>query len=96
MPLWRGDGQELFYLSEENQIMAVSVKAGASSGPRPVFEAAPPAPLFTAALPRMVAGRNLCPYAVAADGKRFLVITTPADAETPLTMVVNWPAEVKR
>ncbi len=36
-------------------------------------------------------------YAVAADGKRFLVNTGVGDVtETPLTVVVNWLAAVKK
>ena len=40
---------------------------------------------------------NRFDYAVATDGNRFLVNTTVGDVtETPLTVVVNWLAAVKK
>ena len=41
---------------------------------------------------------SLCwPYAVAAGGERFLVNTSGGEtADTPVTVVVNWPAAVKK
>jgi hypothetical protein len=37
------------------------------------------------------------PYAVTADGQRFLInAVVDAEPNAPLTVVVNWAAEVKR
>jgi hypothetical protein len=33
---------------------------------------------------------------VSADGQRFLVNTLPENISTPITLVVNWPALLKR
>jgi hypothetical protein len=36
------------------------------------------------------------PYEVAPDGQRFLVRATPQQAAQPLTVIVNWPALLKK
>jgi hypothetical protein len=90
-PRWRADGKELFYLSADFRLMAVEVKedvgfrAGAA---QPVFETAPF--LFPGPSTRYR-------YAVTADGQRFLFLTPAGEtASSPLTVVVNWAAELKR
>jgi Tol biopolymer transport system component len=94
-PRWRHDGKEVFYLAPERKLMAVPVKADV--GARPMFEAAAPQTLFEARIPSITPGFNQFVYAVAADGKRLLVNTTRSDiVETPLTVVVNWLAAVKK
>jgi serine/threonine protein kinase/Tol biopolymer transport system component len=45
-PLWKRDGQELYYLAPDGKIMAVAVKTGST------FTAGPPTPLFQTTLPR--------------------------------------------
>jgi eukaryotic-like serine/threonine-protein kinase len=97
-PRWRGDGKELYYVSADGKLTAVAVKA--SAGPKPVFDAGTPVPLFDAHL----AGLGVTVYFnydVTADGKRFLAITDGATAATgasapPLTVVTNWTAGLKR
>jgi eukaryotic-like serine/threonine-protein kinase len=83
-PHWRGDGKELFYFSADAKLMAVDVSANAA------FQAGIPQPLF-----------NLPPNAdprVTPDGKRFLIAAPPqqSTAEVPITMLLNWPALLKR
>jgi hypothetical protein len=84
-PQWRGDGRELFYLSPDFKVMAVSLKETADS-----IEPSPPRELFTIAAP----GTYMSPFEVSRDGQRFLVLSTE---ETPqsLTVIVNWPALLK-
>src|SRR5207249_4153527 len=94
LPRWRRDGKELYFLSPDRKLMAAAVKP--ASGAQPVFEAAAPQALFEARVPTLIPGRNGFVYAVAADGKRFLVNTGSQTAETPLTVVVNWLAAVKK
>jgi len=95
MPLWRRDGKELYYLSPERKLMAVAVKAAVASGSRPVFEAGAPQPLFDVRVSE--SGTHPYQYAVSAGGQRFLVNTAgEATAESPLTVVVNWLAGVRR
>ena len=83
-PRWRGN--EIFYISPDNMLMAVPVKTG------PVFEmTGAPHPLFRT----RPAGVER--YDVTADGQRFLV-AVPADESWggPATVVLNWPEELKR
>ena len=36
------------------------------------------------------------PYAVAPDGKRFVFTTLPESVATPLVLVTNWTADLKK
>jgi hypothetical protein len=75
-------------------LMAAAVKA--IPGTQPVFSPDSPQPLFIVRN-NFTPGLNSFPYAVAADGKRFLVQTTLGiNSEAPLTAVVNWLAAVKK
>ncbi len=85
-PEWRRDGQELFYVSLDEKLMAVTMKSGPDS-----MEPSLPHELF--ALPRDTVG--LGPFDVAPDGQRFLVSVT-ADKVEPLTVIVNWPVLLKK
>jgi Tol biopolymer transport system component len=86
LPRWRGDGRELYYLAVDNKIMAAPVQADSS------FRAGSPVPLF-AIHPNLGSGV----FDVAADGKRFLVNSLPADLSSPpLTLIANWPATLAK
>jgi Tol biopolymer transport system component len=98
-PRWRHDGQEVFYLAPDGKLMASGASTHGST-----FEAGTPRPLFDAH-PRFIRW----PYGVSADGQRFLVNTLveqtrqasfpyslSAVDSTPLTLVVNWTAELKK
>ncbi len=84
-PRWRGDGQELYYVEQHKQLMAVGVKA---QGDR--FISAKPQPLF----PVVMNGSDFArfEYGVAPDGKRFLVQSPKPDDERPVHIVLNWDA----
>ena len=57
----------------------------------PILEVGTPAPLFA------LQGRTWVDFAVSADGKRFLAVVPQAFAgEQPLTVILNWTAEVRR
>jgi Tol biopolymer transport system component len=89
-PRWRADGKELYYLSPDRRLMAVSVKADG-----PVFEAGPPVPLFeTTARPLANLGWS---YDVTPDGQRFILMEPATETSTaPIVVVVNWQAGLKR
>jgi Tol biopolymer transport system component len=88
-PCWRRDGKELFYLSGDNQLMAVPVKTGAT------FEAGPPASLFRIAAPGWNFYGNA--FDAAPDGQRFLIQTSATGGPSlPFTVVRNWTVELKR
>jgi serine/threonine protein kinase len=80
-PRWRGDGRELFFLSETRDAMAVPVAPSGTA-----LEIGTPQRLFptTAA---SFAERNS--WEVAPDGQRFLVNSVPVQ-RAPITVVVNW------
>jgi len=87
-PRWRGDGKELFFVAGDRALMAVDVVGGST------FAAGDPKPLFLVH-PR---ARTLdSPYDVTADGRRFLVsVTSGEEAASPITLVVDWLAGLKR
>lgn len=83
---WRADGKELFYISGQ-KMMAVEVKARGQE-----FEAGIPKALFEAPLGAIY--RN--PYVVVGSGQRFLINTPVEEAASPITLVVNWTAGLRR
>ena len=89
-PSWRRNGKELFYLAADSKIMAVSVKTGDT------FEAGIPRPLFRIDSVVGIYSAGASEYDVTADGERFLVNMAVAEARSlPITVVVNWTAELK-
>jgi Tol biopolymer transport system component/tRNA A-37 threonylcarbamoyl transferase component Bud32 len=85
-PEWGAGGRELFFVAPDNKLMAVDVTI-TSDAVRP----STPRPLFT--LP--IIDNGYSPYDTI-DGQRFLVRAVPQQASPPLTLVVNWPALLKR
>jgi Tol biopolymer transport system component len=89
-PRWRRDGKELFFLSADGKLMAVPVKAGATFEPGLARE------LFPTRIRLGGAETVTYRYAVAADGKRFLIAVPEEEAaSTPITVVLNWAAGVQ-
>jgi Tol biopolymer transport system component len=86
-PRWRRDGKELFYLAPDRKLMVVTVKSGAT------FEADAPRTLFQTEL-NVAALRQS--YAVSADGQRFLLNTSLETGSPSMTVVLNWPALLKK
>jgi eukaryotic-like serine/threonine-protein kinase len=87
-PRWRRDGKELFFLDPGDTINAVDVNA---SGGTPRLGA--PHALFQA----VGVQRDFGPYDVSADGKKFLLNSgNLKEGSDPLTLVLNWPAELKK
>jgi Tol biopolymer transport system component len=88
-PLWRRDGRELFFLSQDGMLMAVDVKGG------PDFKAGIPHPLFRTTIPPY-SGPPEVPahaYAVSKDGQRFLVNQPAVDAPPgSISVVSHWQA----
>jgi len=84
-PRWRRDGREIFYLSSDNWITAAEVRAHASSlevgAVRTLFETRPYG----------VFGR----FDVTADGQRFIVAYEAGAPATVITLVVNWPEQLR-
>ena len=85
-PRWRRDGKELFYLTTDGKVMAVEVHTDGA------FEVGTPQALFVTPFKNASGWR----YDVTPDGQRFLV-NRPVDEESsPITLVQNWTALLKR
>lgn len=87
LPKWRADGKEIVFMGSNNAMMAVDVNGSGTA-----FQMGSPQQLFTA--------RTNLGWDVTADGKRFLMTVPPAQgaegAQTPITVVLNWQADLKR
>lgn len=83
---WRKDGRELFYLSNEGDLMAVAVSVGAR------LETGLPRALFRTKVPM---GAQLDQFAATGDGQRFLVLEDPTGQARPFTVVLDWPAAIQ-
>jgi hypothetical protein len=95
-PRWRRDGRELFYVASDGTLMAVPMRVSAG---RPPLKAGEPVRLFRTSIVGSGAPRDSLKqqYVVAADGQRFLVnITTDEVSASPITIVQNWMAALKR
>jgi hypothetical protein len=83
---WRGDGQEMFYVTQDQMLMSVSVRESPQE-----FRVLSSHPLFRLQLPG-----NAGFYDVTRDGKRFLVnIRTHKEQAAPLTVVTNWSPQFR-
>ncbi len=90
-PKWRSDGRELFY-ANAGKLMAVEVKTGAET-----FEAGTPKQLFEIRAAALSGSGGAAAFDASADGRRFLVAIPVQEASfTPITLVLNWTADLKR
>jgi eukaryotic-like serine/threonine-protein kinase len=86
-PRWSRDGTELFYVSPDDQLMAVAIKSTADR-----IEVAAPRALF-AIRPRPPVRLDAYPYDVMPDGQRFVVNALVEDTTSAtITVVHNWTA----
>ena len=82
-PRWRGDGRELFFLAPDGAVMAAGIKEVKGN-----LDASVPQRLFSTGLGSTT--HNL-PYAVTADGQRFLVpVKVDPPGAAPITVVMDW------
>jgi serine/threonine protein kinase len=97
-PRWSRDGKELFYMGLDGKLNTVRITV--SPGPKPALTAGTPAVLFDSHI--ATPNQPFFNYDVTADGKRFLIGTTPLAAAStsptvpPLTVRVNWNAASKK
>ena len=89
-PRWRGDGRELYYVSLDQRLTAVDLTPGAT------VQIGNATPLFQMALPSGQLAFVSADYDVTADGKRFIVNVPERADGTPITVVMNWPAAIKK
>jgi Tol biopolymer transport system component len=85
VPHWSADGRELFYVTGDRDLMTVEVKSGSE------FQASSPKPLFSLS--------SLTPvtvFEVSRDGRRFLQGIPREATGSPVTLVLNWTAELAK
>jgi hypothetical protein len=88
-PKWRNDGKELFYLGLDGKIMAVPVTTGTN------FDPGSATALFQANPRVMVAIAEQVTYDVSESGQKFLVNTQLKTGSTPMSVILNWTANLK-
>jgi len=97
-PRWRPDGKELFYVAPDAKLMAVPIRVAADAHG---LDVGVPVALFQT---HLAVGGNIpsagfqahAQYAVASDG-RFLMNVQAEDAvTTPIAIVQNWPAVLRK
>jgi Tol biopolymer transport system component len=86
-PRWRKDGKELYYLSPEGKLMAVPIKLGPDS-----LEAGAPQRLFDLTLAS--ANNREVPYIPWANGRKFLAAVAAEGAASPVTVWIDWVADI--
>jgi Tol biopolymer transport system component len=90
-PLWAPDGRQLFYRTAR-AVMSVPVETAGPTlrygNPRTLFEGS--------YVPEVETPFDARSYALAPDGKRFLMMKQPAPPPTQIVVVANWAEEVKR
>ena len=87
-PNWRRDNRELFLLDAADNVLAVEIQTAGNT-----VRMGTPQALFHAGGVQTQQG----PYAVTADGKKFLINTGDVKEENqPFTLVQNWPAEIEK
>lgn len=86
-PRWSRTGGELFWASEDGQLLAASVQSGTT------FEPGPPRVLLEKAMTPILLGDQ--PYDVIDDG-RFVVIRNDTSDAPSIVLVQNWFDELKR
>jgi Tol biopolymer transport system component len=84
-PKWSRDGKELFYIDPNRKMMAVPVKAAEGK-----FEAGTPTALFD------VNAAGYAPYDVTADGRFVISQLLDEPTSSPITVVLNWVATLKK
>ena len=91
---WRHDGRELFYRAPDRKLMAVPINSGTTldaGRPQALFEIPPDAG------PWLQGGVDQREYAASSDGQRFLIgFPVGEEPSSPLTVVVNWIAGLKK
>ena len=95
---WRHDGRELFYVAPDNRMMAVPIDV-VSSG-RTLSPGAPVALFESRIATQGSAGLggfgSKAQYAVARDGRFLLSVSVEAAIASPITIVLNWDAGLRK
>ncbi len=87
-PTWRSDSKEIYYTGLSDAIF----RAAPVNTESEEFEVGQSQPLFTIAFTAPLG----VPYDPAPDGQRFMFATYPETVPTPLVVVTNWTADLKK
>lgn len=87
-PTWRADGKEIYYVG----LSDATFRAASVSPKSEEFEVGPSQALFPIAFTAPLG----VPYDPAPDGQRFIFSTYPEAVPTPLVVVTNWMADLKK
>ncbi|MGB8012860.1 MAG: hypothetical protein WCF68_14700, partial [Terriglobales bacterium] len=83
--VWNRNGKEILYVDDHSHMVSVEVTAHGDS-----VELGKPKILF----PMQSVG--ITQFEISPDGQRFLMIQAPVQESSSLTLVVNWPQELKK
>ncbi len=86
-PAWRGDSKEIWFFGMDGSLHAAGVNAKSEE-----FELDPVRDVFQINYVAPVG----YPYDVSSDGQRLVVSTFPEGVSTPMVLVTNWTAELKK
>ena len=86
-PRWRRDGRELFYLTPDGALVAVTVSGDAA------IDVSKAQHLFNTCVTWLPTAYWESVYDVSADGERFL-FNCPVDEDARLTLEINWEVEL--
>jgi hypothetical protein len=87
MAQWRDDGMELFYISLDEQLMAVPLSLQADA-----LLPGTPTALFRVRVGGAQPGNSGPQYVVSPDGQRFLINSLAEEVASPITVILNWKA----
>ena len=89
-PRWRRDGKELLYFTGEGKLMSVDVTLS------PSFKAGVPKVLFSAPIYGGGVNVELHRWDLTPDGQKFLINSTSTGQSSPIAVVINWQAALKK
>jgi serine/threonine protein kinase len=93
-PGWGRNGRELFYVNVSRGTSAAEMMTVPVQGDGKTFESGVAVSLFEVPMaPTQLISRD---YDVSPDGQRFVVGTVVGAPATPVTIVLNWPAVLKK
>lgn len=90
-PRWRRDGKELYFVSANNVLTEVDVSEKGDS-----LQVGHPIALFPVHPSLRTYRQGMIDYDVSLDGKRFLLNSAADENARPLTLFVNWTAELRK
>jgi Tol biopolymer transport system component/DNA-binding winged helix-turn-helix (wHTH) protein len=90
-PRWRKDGKELFFLSRDRELMAVSVKGGTK------FEFTAPRALFETQAHEPITAEEFFTYDASGDGQNFVInMNEERNNPLPVDIILNWPSQLTK